>query len=334
VSTNLARAEALNLRNGSIDIVSEAVFRERIGLDRAQRADGGKCFDAIRVCELLDMAPETLRRWEALGLITSDDGLYDFQDLVSLRAIAELVMSGVEPQRLAQTVEGLRGVFRDVDRPLAQLTIVEHSGALLAELGDTLVAPDGQLMLNYDESRSPGTDDVPMTDAAIPLITDGPNTIDAERWFARAAALEDEERFDEAIDAYRRSVALQPTNAEAHFNLGNLLRATDDLEGSETHYRQAVTHDPSLASAWYNLADILEERGRVEDAVESLQRALRAHPGFADAHYNLALCYTELGDIEASRRHWSTYLELDPDSAWANHARLYLQELVEGHRDD
>ena len=56
-----------------------------------------------------------------------------------------------------------------------------------------------------------------------------------------------------------------------------------------SRWRAATRVDPTFADAWYNLGDLLDEEGRSEAATECLRTALRVAPDYADAMFNLAL---------------------------------------------
>jgi len=321
VSRQLTRAEVLNEAGADIRIVSEDVFLELTG-NQERRPPKSKRYTLEQVCDLLNLDATTLVRWEAQGLIASEGGHYDFRDIVSLRTIAELVGRGVKPQQIALSVRGLASVLPDIDRPLAQLKIVEESGALLAELGDTLMAPDGQLVLNYrvgSDADSEGSDRFRLSPG---------HSLSTDEWFDRGTALEEEARYEEAIDAYRHAVSRRDHDPVAHFNLGNVLRAADHLDAAEEQYALAVTQDPQMSAAWYNLADVLEEIGRIEDAIACLEAALEALPSYADAHYNIAVLYEEAHRPDDAARHWKAYLRLDPQSPWAERAHRHLHHIT------
>jgi tetratricopeptide (TPR) repeat protein len=117
-------------------------------------------------------------------------------------------------------------------------------------------------------------------DAEDPIAT-------AEEWYDQGVMLE-EEQPRAAIDAYRRSLDLDPGLAAAHLNLGRLLHEAGDLPGAENHYRQAVTLRPDDALAAYNLGVALQDRRRPAEAVTAYETALSLDPGLADAHFNLS----------------------------------------------
>jgi tetratricopeptide (TPR) repeat protein len=324
VSRNLARAELLNERGADIAIISESMFAELAGL-APDRSPLNKTYGTEQVCQLLGLDRRSLQRWEALDLIRSANGRYDFQDIVSLRTIAGLIAQGVATQTIIRSVHGLAEVLPGTQRPLAQLQIVEESGDLLAEMEDAFVAPDGQLILNFDPRQQAPVEVLPLS------VEDDQEPDSPEALFQRGRDNELEEHFQRAVEAYRRALALRPRFPEAHVSLANALRAMGRLEAAQEHLLLAVGQAPSLAAAWYNLADILEEQGDMDQAIDSLQAAIEQDPTFADAHYDLALYCEETGRVEEARRHWRTYLKLDPSSPWADMARRYLE--VEGQSE-
>ena len=102
VSRKLQRAEAINREGGRIRIVSEDDFLEIAGLQE-RRPRLHKSYPASHVCELLGLEEAKLRSFELLGLIRAEDGLYDFQDIVSLRTISELIGRGADPAAITGT---------------------------------------------------------------------------------------------------------------------------------------------------------------------------------------------------------------------------------------
>ena len=72
-------------------------------------------------------------------------------------------------------------------------------------------------------------------------------------------------RVDEAIAAYQRAIAIDPRHANAHNNLGAVLRAAGRPEEAEVAYRTAISLDPGHVDAYTNLgisAQRTEPNGR------------------------------------------------------------------------
>ncbi|MCI0421714.1 MAG: tetratricopeptide repeat protein [Acidobacteria bacterium] len=316
VGSKLKRAEELIRRGYGIRILSEEGFLELAGRKNRQPQPVPKTYPAAEVCKRLKLSPEALQRWEQFGLIRSLDGLYDFQDLVSLRTIAELIERGVRPETIAKSLQSLASILPAMERPLAQLKIVaQNPKAVHVDLGAFLMTPHGQLLFNFEE--------LPRRKGAIVPLREA--TSEAE-WFEYGQAFEEDENYGEAVEAYRRAISRAPHFPAAWFNLGNALRLLGQADMAAEAYREASTQDAGMAAAWYNLADVQEEQGKIWEAVSSLQSALQACASYADAHFNLALCYEKLEQRREAKRHWEAYLRLDASSQWAKIARSHLAE--------
>lgn len=84
----------------------------------------------------------------------------------------------------------------------------------------------------------------------------------------------------EAIEAYQRCLALRPTFAPAHNNLGVLARQTGDYEGAADHFGQAVVADPGYDPAVRNLCRLLYDQPN-ELAVRELREIVDRIPSAA-----------------------------------------------------
>ena len=150
------------------------------------------------------------------------------------------------------------------------------------------------------------------------------NRDQAREWFEFGCECESDGDLIQASGAYRRVIAVAPNHAEAHFNLGNVLRILGCKTEAARHFHRAVQCNQSFAPAWYNLADVLDDDGHIQQAIACLERAVAIDPQYADAHFNLARCFERLGKMHEALQHWSRYLTLDSLSEWASMARCGL----------
>lgn len=323
VTRKLAEAERLRDAGAPIRIISEAQFREIIGLDPAA-AVGAKDLTAEQVAGALGIDKATLERWEHLGLVRSDDGRYDFRDLVSLRTVTSLVARGVSPVVIRRSLDGLRGLLPGIDRPLAQLNImVSDAGHLVAELEEALIAPGGQMELRFRESGEPEKREAYSLARELARA----EARDSAAWIEIGLQHERAGNYADAERAYRQAATLAPSDPAPQFNLGNVLLATGRLEAAAERYAQALSLDPLHSRALFNLAHANDLLGRRAAALRLLRRAIEADPAFADAHYNLAELAERLGDRALAESAWREYLRLDPMSQWAAEARKRLNAL-------
>jgi Flp pilus assembly protein TadD len=104
-------------------------------------------------------------------------------------------------------------------------------------------------------------------------------------------------RGDEAARELARAVALNPENADAHFNLAMLLGPRGEVEAAIAHLQRVIAIDPRHADAYRNLAMALGLRGRLNDALVQAHTARRLAPGSRE----IAQLVTQL-EAAAARR--------------------------------
>jgi tetratricopeptide (TPR) repeat protein len=163
---------------------------------------------------------------------------------------------------------------------------------------------------------------------------------DAESWFQRGVELEQQGGpMEQALDAYRVALALDPSLTAAMVNLGTLYFAARQLDLAEKYYQRAIEINPKYALAHFNLGNLYDERGDRPRAMQHYQTAIKLDAQYADAHYNLALLHQGAGEVMKAVSHWRSYLRLDPLSSWASVARrelkkLYASAVVVGSREN
>jgi len=110
-------------------------------------------------------------------------------------------------------------------------------------------------------------------------------------------------RHDEALDALRQAVRVDPSYAPARLHLADVLLATGEVEDSRARYDALTREHPGLVHAVYGLGRALSELHQHAAAVEQLAKAIELAPEYGSAHYALGLAYRDLGDETAARRH-------------------------------
>ncbi|WP_050451881.1 tetratricopeptide repeat protein [Candidatus Burkholderia verschuerenii] len=116
--------------------------------------------------------------------------------------------------------------------------------------------------------------------------------------FKLGFALERQDAFDGAIEAYKNAVALNSEIVEAHNNLGNLLLRMIRPVEAESALRAAVALRPGEASLLCNLANVLSAQDRLEESEAMYRRALASDGRHANARFHLALLLLSQGRCE------------------------------------
>jgi tetratricopeptide (TPR) repeat protein len=147
----------------------------------------------------------------------------------------------------------------------------------------------------------------------------------AEQEFAAASSLDDGDpaHFDDALDAYRRTLEIDPYLVPALINLANIHYARSEMAEAQALYERAIALEPDVFESHFNLGNIFHDLGRYIEAQESYREALRINPTYADAHFYLAVSLEKSGRSQEARLHWRAYQELAPNGEWVHLAREF-----------
>jgi tetratricopeptide (TPR) repeat protein len=134
---------------------------------------------------------------------------------------------------------------------------------------------------------------------------------------AVAGLLFDAGRLDEAIAQYQRSLALNPSSASTHYNLGIAYSARGRRSDARAEFEEALRLDPDYAQAHNNLGAILFLAGEFGEATTQYRRAIALRPDHVDAHANLGAVLSATGRLDAAIVEFRRALALEPDTASA-----------------
>ena len=131
---------------------------------------------------------------------------------------------------------------------------------------------------------------------------------------------------------YEEIIVSNPDYAPAYINLGTIYFHLRKYQRAEELYRRATKADPEYVLAFFDLGNVLDELDRPDESIEAYCQAVALSPKYADAHYNLALAYERKGDRRSALRHWQSYVRLDRNGPWTDHARGQIRTLLRGEK--
>jgi len=270
------------------------------------------------VAAVLGMSVARLRSYLRAGVVTptrneKGEMRFSFEDLVLLRKAEGLVEQRIPARRVRDAIKRIR------DSLPAGISF--HRVALSGE-GQRVIADDGhrrwhpesgQTVFDF-QSPSPDGGGATVTSlaqvrASAPPTADGEASLTARDLFKRGCLLEATSP-DEACQAYRAALELEPEFADAHVNLGRLLHEVGDVYAALVHYKAALSLRPGDATAAFNVGVALEDLGATVDAITAYRRALECDPRNPDAHYNLARLLEQNGKPDLAVRHLLLYRQL------------------------
>ena len=117
---------------------------------------------------------------------------------------------------------------------------------------------------------------------------------------------------------FERVVSLRPGVAEYRSNLGHTLRLLGELGRAEAELRRVTVTEPSFADGWINLGLVLLDLDRVDEAVVALETAVDRAPRSALSHLNLGSALLRAGRPAAAIAPCEAAIGLAPDLAAAH----------------
>ena len=145
--------------------------------------------------------------------------------------------------------------------------------------------------------------------------------LQARAWFSVGYLHGEEDNREASIDAYDKTIELNPNDAPAHNNRGS---AKDDLgqyEAALADYDKAIELNPDYALAYSNRGVTKKNLGQYEAALADYDKAIELNPDAALAYYNRGSAKDDLGQHEAALVDYGKAIELNPDDANAYNNR-------------
>jgi tetratricopeptide (TPR) repeat protein len=291
------------------------------------------------VAKILDVPESKLRYWAQVGFVgpsvrSTGRMLFNFQDLISVKAAKELVDRGFAVAEIRKTLERVRAQLPHVDRPLDRIRVAFDGEALVVVDDGSAYEATGQKVFDFsleDLARQAAIKPLPVAAGAAPVEPIAAKNLTAYDWFAEGMRAEQDPAHDPGAEAcYRKALALDGGLAAAHTNLGHLAHGRGDVAAARAEFEAALALDPEQPEARFNLANLILEAGDLELAVAELRRVLQTAPDFADAHYNLAVALGRLGGRAQARAHLERYIGLDSSATpWAVEARALIERLAD-----
>jgi tetratricopeptide (TPR) repeat protein len=355
----IAEPDLLNQRvrdaaaGGELEILHETELWQRLGLVDVEQSVRRYHTPAM-LAHLLDVSVHVIRRWHRRGLIKPVRTLhrlpyFDFQEVATARRLAHWVASGASPKAIEQRLVELVEVLPNIQRPLDQLSILVEGKQVLLRHGEGLLEPSGQLRFDFDAletaemaesetesglsattgTRSSAVDSFPLeSPETVPFRVHSDSASDEDELMSGVFAAEEAGDLQMAIDYCHAILARDGPRADIDFQLGEMLYRLGESVAARERYYAAIETDPDFVEARASLGCVLAETGQHELAEAAFRGALSLHEDYPDVHYSLARLLDNLDREIESRHHWKRFLELAPDSPWADEASERIEAIA------
>jgi Flp pilus assembly protein TadD len=161
--------------------------------------------------------------------------------------------------------------------------------------------------------RPPSAYDLEVVGLNYVLLND---YMDADKWLSKSVQMDsrnwdtwyylgrtkyNENRFVEAVNAFRQALKLSPENVKAEDNLGLSYEGLGRRQEAEKAYGDAIRWQSQLLQQnpgpYLDLGILLVEQNRPQDAIPYLQQAVQISPQDSKAHQQLGRAYERLNRL-------------------------------------
>jgi tetratricopeptide (TPR) repeat protein len=124
--------------------------------------------------------------------------------------------------------------------------------------------------------------------------------------------LQDQHKYDEAIDCYQKATEFNPTFAGSYYHLGSVFEITDQYEKAIYYYKKAIDYDPNFCGSYNNLGNIYRKLGQEDTAIPYFEKAIEINPNFWGSYYNLGEVYQSKDINSKAIKCYQKVMQLNP----------------------
>ncbi len=118
-------------------------------------------------------------------------------------------------------------------------------------------------------------------------------------------------RTDDAINAYRRAMAIDTPHARTHDALGCALLDKEQIDAAIAEFKLAIAKDRNYAEPWRNLAIASVRKGKTNEAVNAVRQALRINPRFSEAWFSLGNAFLSVNRLTEAADAFGNALDME-----------------------
>jgi tetratricopeptide (TPR) repeat protein len=131
-------------------------------------------------------------------------------------------------------------------------------------------------------------------------------------------------RLDEGLEYYRNAIQMDPNYSEYHNEIGNILQEQERYQEAIDHYLQAIRRSAPYAEVYFNKAVCHLRLGELEDALACFDWTLELNPAQPESHALRADVLRELERNDEALFGYDTAIALGYDSTAARVNRAVL----------
>jgi protein O-GlcNAc transferase len=127
-----------------------------------------------------------------------------------------------------------------------------------------------------------------------------------------------ENHLEEAEQAYRKVLSIQPNHADALHGLGVVAQQRGELQAAEKFLSTASQVQPDSVKIWFTLANLLQLQGQLPEAEQAYRKAIVLRPDAVSIYNNLGYTLQQQSKWEEAINCYQKALQLQPNCVEAD----------------
>jgi tetratricopeptide (TPR) repeat protein len=134
---------------------------------------------------------------------------------------------------------------------------------------------------------------------------------------ARASFYYQQRKYEEALEIYKHSLALDPHNAITYSGMADVLNELSRYEEAIANYEKAIFLDPEDIINYISKGHALYNVNQFQEALKAYTQAIQLDPENVEAWLSMGNALWRLGREEQALESYSKVIQLDPEHAAA-----------------
>jgi len=146
-------------------------------------------------------------------------------------------------------------------------------------------------------------------------------------YFYRGLSNERSEKFEEALEDYRKATELKSDFILPYKRSGIIWAKQGNFEKAIEFYKKSLNSGDQDSVTHYNYGASLINLGKKEEARSIFETLIDQDPDYSDAYYQLGIIYLSAGEIDRAIELLETFIAKDPENNKAPQTREILKTL-------
>jgi tetratricopeptide (TPR) repeat protein len=148
-----------------------------------------------------------------------------------------------------------------------------------------------------------------VSDQTVRIVRDA-----AQDYFQQAESFKQQKAYKQAIDSYKRAIAIDPEYTIALNNLGEVYLRLGDNRNAVRFLSEAINSNQAYALAFFNRGLANRRLGNFKQAVYDFNRTIDLKPDLIGAYIERGTARLDQGDLQGAFNDFNLAIQKDPDN--------------------